>query len=198
MEDRFEKYQRIDDEWNRHIPKGWGTFGDEKMFSGERNMLKEIMDDEHIHGLVGGTYRADTGRLHKHRGCAVATDKRVIFLDKGVLGSTETAEIAYRVVESVTHSTGMLMAGVQITGRGVSSYRIEDISPKKSAKVFADTVRLMVEKWQANPLEVEVVKSRMATQTSDADELDKWAKLLREGVVTQAEFDHKKRQLLGL
>ena len=93
------KNQRIEDEWARYIPEGWGTFGDAQMFSGEREMLKETMDDdEHIHGLVGGNYRADTGRMHKHRGCAVATDKRVIFLDKGVFGSTETAEIFYRNV----------------------------------------------------------------------------------------------------
>ena len=155
-------------------------------------MLKDIMDDnEHIHGLVGGNYRADTGRLNKHRGCAVATDKQVIFLDKGIFGSTETAEIAYRNVESVIHSTGMIMAGVQITGRGVSSYRIEDIKPKPSAKVFADTVRRLVEKRQSQAVPAVV-------QESDADELAKWAKLLRDGIVTQAEFDHKKRQLLGL
>ena len=187
------KNQRIEDEWARHIPEGWGTFGDSQMFSGEREMLKEIMDeDEHIQGLVGGTYRADTGRMHKHKGCAVATEKRVIFLDKGVFGSTETAEIAYRNVESVTHSTGMMMAGVQITGRGISSYRIEDIRPKPSAKVFADTVRRLVEKWQSQSA------PPVVAQTSEADELEKWAKLLRDGVVTQAEFDHKKRQILGL
>ena len=129
--------------------------------------------------------------MAKHRGCAVATDKRVIFLDKGVFGSTVTAEIAYRNVESVTHSTGMIMAGVQITGRGVSSYRIEDIKPKPSAKVFADTVRRLVEKWQSQA-------APAVAQGSDADELEKWAKLLSNGIVTQAEFDHKKRQLLGL
>lgn len=186
------KNLRIEDEWARYIPKGWGAFGDANMFSGEREMLKEIMDDyEHIHGLVGGNYRADTHRMAKHRGCAVATDKRVLFLDKGVFGSTETAEIAYRNVESVTHSTGMIMAGVQITGRGVSSYRIEDIKPKPSAKVFADTVRRLVEKWQSQA-------APAVAQGSDADELEKWAKLLSDGVVTQAEFDHKKRQLLGL
>ena len=48
------KNLRIEDEWARYIPKGWGAFGDANMFSGEREMLKEIMDDyEHIHGLVG-------------------------------------------------------------------------------------------------------------------------------------------------
>ena len=194
------KKERIDREWEAAIPAGWGTKrhgfdkqerADKGMHSGERQMLYEIIDDdEHIHCLVGGNYRADADRFHKHSGVAVATMKRVIFLDKGLLGSTETADIAYRNIESVTQSTGMMFGGVHIAGRGVSSYRVDEVKPKASAKIFADTVRRLVEKWQA-PAPATV------SQQSDADELAKWAKLLRDGVVTQAEYDHKKRQLLG-
>ena len=36
------------------------------------------------------------------------------------------------------------------------------------------------------------------SQTSDADELEKWAKLLEAGTITQQEFYLKKKQLLGL
>ena len=82
---------RIDAQWYEVMPKGWATFGgDKRMHSGERKMLYDILDqDEDIRGLVGGTYRAeqDTNRLHKHSGIAVATNKRIIFLDKGLLGS---------------------------------------------------------------------------------------------------------------
>ena len=54
------------------------------------------------------TYRAeqDTNRMHKHRGVAVATSKRVIFLDKGVFGSEEVSQMLYTSVEGVTHSAG--------------------------------------------------------------------------------------------
>ena len=51
-------------------------------------MLYDIMDPgEEIKALVGGTYRAEqnTDRLAKHKGVAVATGERVIFVDKGVL-----------------------------------------------------------------------------------------------------------------
>ena len=162
-------------------------------------MLYDILDqEEDIKALVGGTYRAeqDTNRLHKHKGVAVATSSRVIFLDKGVLGSKEVSEMPYRSIEGITHSTGMFFGGVQITGLGTAGWRIEDVMPKKSAKAFADCVRFQVEAYHAKV-------APQATQKPDvdpsvADELGKLAKLVKEGFLTQDEFDAKKKQLLGM
>ena len=182
---------RIDARWHAVRPKIWG----ENMHSGERKMLCEILDmDEDIESLVGGTLRADTNRLHKHNGVAVATSKRVIFLDKGVLGSTEVQEIPYRNIEGITYSTGMFMAGVQITGRGMAGYRIEDIPQKDSVKPFVDCVRAHMETVFAAPEQV----IKQAAPASAADEIEKLAGLLEKGFITQDEFDGKKRQLLGL
>ena len=181
----------IDEQWYAVMPKWTGGKG---MHSGERKMLYDILDqDEDIQALVGGTYRAeqDTNRLHKHNGVAVATGKRVIFLDKGIFGSKEVSEMPYRSIEGITHSTGMVWGGVQITGLGMSGWRIEDVSPKESAKLFADSVRALVEaRLEAN--------QKADSSMSDADELQKWARLLKDGILTQDEFDAKKRQLLGL
>ncbi len=182
---------RIDARWHAVRPKIWG----ENMHSGERKMLYEILDmDEDIESLVGGTFRADTNRLHKHTGVALATSKRVIFLDKGVLGSTEVQEIPYRNIEGITYSTGMLRAGVQITGRGMADYRIEDIPQKDSVKPFVDCVRAHMETVFAAPEQV----IKQAAPASAADEIEKLAGLLEKGFITQDEFDGKKRQLLGL
>ena len=148
--------------------------------------------------LVGGTYRAeqDTDRLHKHRGIAVATSKRVIFLDKGLLGSKEVSEMPYRSIEGITHSTGIARGGVQITGLGMAGWRIEDVTPKEFAKLFADSVRALVE---SNHVEAAQTANRQIdSPLSSADELAQWAKLLNEGILTQDEFNAKKRQLLGL
>ena len=166
------------------------------MHSGERQMLYDILDyDEDILALVGGMYRAeqDTARVGKHNGVAVATSKRVIFLDKGVFGSKEVSEMPYRSVEGITHSTGMFYGGVQITGLGTSGWRIEDVNPKDSAKSFADSVRSQVEALRA-----EGPQPSSTPIMSAADELAKWAKLFQDGILTQAEFDAKKQQLLGL
>ncbi len=106
------KSSRIDAEWTTLIPKGWGTWGnDANMHSGEHKMLYDLLEDnEHLEALVGGSFGPDlqatggvtdivrAGSLHK--GVGVATDRRVIFLDKGIL-STEVAEIPYASIASI-------------------------------------------------------------------------------------------------
>ena len=197
------KQERIDSQWYAVMPKGWGTWGDERMHGGERRMLYDILDqDEDIKALVGGTYRAeqDTQRLQRHSGVAVATDKRVIFLDKGVLGSKEVSEMPYRNIEGITHSTGMMFGGVQITGLGMAGWRIEDVRPKESAKLFADCVRSHIEIRHAAELPAATPPSAQKDNatTSVADELEKLARLVQEGFLTQEEFDLQKKRLLGL
>ena len=197
QESRQTRQERIDAQWYAAIPKGWGTLDDKKMHSGERKMLYDILDqDEDIKALVGGRYRAeqDTNRLHKHSGVAVATSKRVIFLDKGVFGSSEVSEMPYRSIEGITHSTGMLMGGVQITGLGTAGWRIEEVKPKESAKLFADSVRGLVEARHVGAAQ----QVNQQAPPSAADELAKWAALLKDGTLTQDEFDTQKRRLLGL
>ena len=189
----YGRHYEIDAQWYAVMPDWSGGRG---MHTGEREMLYEILDPgEVIHALVGGTYRAeqDTNRIHKHNGVAVATSKRVIFLDKGVFGSKEVSEMPYRSVEGITHSTGMFYGGVQITGLGTSGWRIEDVNPKDSAQSFADSVRSQVEALRA-----EGPRPSSTPIMSAADELAKWAKLFQDGILTQAEFDAKKQQLLGL
>ena len=190
-----DKAQRIDSLWSEVKPSGWGK----NMHSGERKMLYGILDqDEDIESLIGGTFRADTDRLHKHNGVAVATSKRVIFLDKGVFGSTEVQEIPYRNIDGITYSTGMMRGGVQITGRGTASYRIEDISPKESIPPFVERVRAKMEKSIAQTTQLPYQNAPVALPPMlVADEIEKLAGLLERGFLTQDEFDTKKQQLLN-
>ena len=188
--------QEIDDQWFDVAPFS------KRMHIGERKMLYDILDSsESVKSLVGGTFRADTNRLHKHNGVAIATDKRVVFLDKGILGSTEVQEMPYRNVEAITYSTGMLMAGVQITGRGISSFRIEDIRQKDSVRPFVDCVRSHVDAVAItdNP---SMDKSQQAIDwtpaVSVADEIEKFGQLVEKGILTPEEFAAKKQQLLGI
>lgn len=183
----------IDQQWNDLKPASWGN-----RHSGEREMLHSIVDEsETLEVLVGGTYRAeqDTNRLHRHQGVAVATNKRVLFVDKGVLGSSEVSEMPYRSIEAITYSTGIMAAGIQITGRGIASFRIEDIIDKEAVKPFVDCVRGHLEAAHAP----QAAAPQPATAPlSVADEIEKLASLKDRGILTQEEFDAKKRQLLGL
>ena len=197
---------RIDRQWDAAIPRGWGNpksgwrsdrqeRGDRDTHTGERGMLYDILDsDENIEALVGGTYRAE-GSTGISRGVGVATDRRVVFVDKGVFGSTEVSEISYKRIEGITHSTGMMFGGVQILGIGRVGWRIDTVKPKESAKLFADAVRGLVKAHEVTQVSIE---GQQANTSTAADELGEWGKHLKDGIVTQDEFDIKKRQLLGI
>ena len=180
--------QAIDDKWAAVAP--WSG---KNVHSGERRMLYDILNaDEYIERMVGGRFLKDTDRLHKHNGIAVATNKRVVFVDKGVFGSTEIMSIAYDSIESVTHSTGMFAAGVHVIGRGMSDYRIEDIFEKNSVQPFADCILAYLEQTR------QTITPPIASQksTSTVDELERLANLVERGFLDRAEFEAKKRELL--
>ena len=191
------KEERINQEWEALIPKGWGTFGDKGMHSGEREMLPNLLeDDETLECLVGGKFGPDLGRSHiardksLHSGVGIATDRRVIFLDAGFL-SMEVAELPYASIETISYSAGMAMGGLKIAARGATSFQMEMIKPMGQAKVFADTVRKHLNVGQT-------VAAPTVVQTASAmDELEKAAALYERGLLTPEEFAAKKAQLLN-
>ena len=181
----------IDEQWLKAAPSPWGL----GMNSGERKMLYTLLDqDETLERLVGGDFGPDLGQAKPgktfHHGIGAATDRRVIFVDKGVLGSTEVAELPYASIEAITHSKGMFRGGIRITGKGALSLRIENVA-HEDVLPFVNCVR---EHLQA-------LKSGAATgdaQASEADEIEKLAALMEKGYLTKEEFEAKKKQLLNL
>ena len=183
----LDRMKEIDEQWGAAKPRSQS----ERKFSGERRMLYTLLDDdERLEIMVGGNFRKDTDRKVRHEGVAIATSKRVLFLDKGLFGSTEVMEIAYGSIESITHSTGILAAGVQVVGRGASSYRIEDVYDKGSVPQFVARVR-----WHLSHAEEATGQSQGAP--SVAEEIGKLADLLAKNVLTPEEFEAAKKRLLG-
>ena len=179
--------QEFDEQW----VAGGGSMRENP---GERKMLCDILDaGETIKRILRGTFRQDTDRLHRHRGVVVATSKRVIFADKGVFGSSETMVISYESIESVTYSTGMFRAGIQIKGKGASSYRIEDIGSKEAVPLFVANVQAHIEALANAP-----TPPPAAAAPSLADELERLAALMDRGILTEDEFTAKKNQLLAV
>ncbi len=181
------KQQTIDYEWISARPASMAG----SAFSGERTKLYDLLTDgEHLGSFVGGRFQKDTARKALHSGVAVATNKRVIFIDKGIFGSTETMEMPYGSIESVTYSTGIMWAGLHIIGRGSSNYRIEDIQEKDSVPVFVAFVRARMEE-ATNP-----APTAPPQQASPLDELERLASLVERGFLSREEFEAKKKVLL--
>ena len=186
-----EKHDRIFQQWRTIRPSHWGA----GKYDGERKMLAEILgNDENIECLIGGSFGPHLGHSSwrdgantLHNGVGIATNKRILFLDKGLFLSKEVAELPYKSIEAITYSSGVMFAGIRITGRGSLSMRMENIN-KREPKPFVDCVR----KHLDAPETVAV-----AAAPSRISELKDLAELLKEGLVTQEEFDAAKARILG-
>ena len=186
--------ERIDKQWRKVKPTLWG----DGKHSGERKMLGQpIEEGEDIECLIGGHFGPDLGHASwkdgpntLHRGIGVATNKRVLFVDKGIMAQ-EVAELSYRSIEAITYSSGIMFGGMRITGRGSLSLRIENVD-KSEVKPFVDSVR----KHLDEPEQV-TVATPAAPAPSRVEELRGLAELLKDGVLTQEEFDAEKARILG-
>ena len=127
-----------------------------KKYEGERKKLHEMLgDDENIEYWLGGRWGlpndfgssllsgrgSDTG----HEGIAVATDRRVLLLRSGALGSREI-ELPYDRIDDVEYNDGMITSGVEFQGSTIEPYSFyfdhnNKAGVKGQARRLADCVR---------------------------------------------------------
>lgn len=156
----------------------WGT---RKEISELPNVLSV---DEHIKAMTSGLTDGNTWLI-------VCTNKRVLMLDKGMIYGLKLIDIPLDRINSISHSKGLLLGKISITD-GATTRTIENIS-NGTVSFFADTVNKEIDIYkQAKNTPV----TQVVNTTSTADELLKFKQLLDMGVLSQEEFDAKKRELL--
>ena len=129
-----------------------------KSYDGERRKLYEILDDdENIEYWIGGRWGLPddfewqltmTGAMNPgkgHEGIAVATDRRVLLLQGGVVFNKEI-ELPYDRIESVEYNDGLLASGVEFHGSTIEPYSFyfdhnNKAGVKGQARRLADCVR---------------------------------------------------------
>lgn len=87
------------------------------------------------------------------------------------------------------------MSAFQGIAIGTSSGKIKFVGISNRDEIHKAISNLLVERQEKKTVEQ---KPATVIQQSDADELGKYKKLLDNGVITQEEFDAKKKQILGL
>lgn len=149
-----------------------------------RREVKELPNvlaaDEPIEMLV-------TGRYERRNGVLVATDRRAVFVDKGMLGGARVESFPYERIGSVQYETGMVFGKLKIMATGNSAEI--DLCPKAVVQEMAQCLNSHLLKGQP---------SAAAPPASGTDELEKLAELRDKGILTEEEFTAKKRQVLGL
>ena len=149
---------------------------------GTKKEVKEltniINDDEIITYATSGVYDG-------HTWLVVSTNKRIIFLDKGMLFGVNQIEIPLSKVNAVKYKKGLFVGEIEIWD-GASMFRVKSVL-KKTLIPFIKAVNNSIE---------EMKKTQNSPKLSVADEIMKFKRLLDEGAITQEEFDKKKKELL--
>lgn len=153
-----------------------------------RREIKELpsilWEDELPEKIVQGTYNNGNGLL-------VATNKRLIFIDKGIF-SLKVEDFPYDKITSIQYTTGLLMGGIEIYASG-NKAEIKNV-PKDQVRTFAEYVRARITAPKPPA-------TQSAAQTKQQDDIlaqiEKLGKLKEQGIITEEEFVAKKKEILA-
>ncbi len=116
----------------------------------------------------------------------IVTSKNVYIIKySGVFGGIDCLLIPINKISSVS-SSGAILAKICIN-EGTVIYEIQNVDRNK-AELIINSITL-------NQKENNTV---ISNQLSSADEIKKFKSLLDEGIISQSEFEKKKKELLGL
>lgn len=161
------------------------TFGTKKEIKALPDMLS---DDEVIQYATSGFVDGNTVLM-------VCTNTRVLFVDKGLVFGIKSTEIPLTMINGVSYSKGLMFGKISIVNGAITT---------KIDQVNKDTAPKMVEAVKKATAALTQVNQQPVAQTATKSEPDLIEQLrglkvlVDEGVLTQDEFDAKKKQVLGI
>ena len=152
-----------------------------------RKEIKELPDilweDEIVENLIQGFYNNGNGIL-------VATNRRLIFIDKGLLYGLKVEDFPLDKISTIQYSTGMLMGKLTIFTSGNKA--VIDNVDKKDVRLFGDFVRNKISSKDNT-------ESNSKSIIEDEDvisKLERLAVLKEKGILTDEEFISQKMKIL--
>lgn len=150
----------------------------------EINELPQILaESETIDNIAQGTYNNGQGIL-------VSTNRRLVFVDKGLLYGLKVEDFPLDKITTIQYETGLLLGEIKIHTSG-NIAKIDNVE-KATARAFAEFVRNKLSQPK------ETTATIINNQPDVYDQLEKLAKLKEQGILTQEEFDTQKKKLLNL
>lgn len=169
------------------------TFGSKKNLERSLSTLWENEEVVYISPTNAVIKDANTAEEKKSPGIFILTDKRVILYYKVLFNETvEAFEISE--IKAINCQAQGIAGGHINIHTVVKTFDILVTGNRDIMKQIQDTIEKTVHKYK-NPSND---KQEDAKTLSDADEIKKYKNLLDEGIITQEEFEAKKKQLLGL
>jgi hypothetical protein len=150
-----------------------------------KKLAEHLWENEQVDLITGGTYGAGTGIV-------VLTDRRLCFLKDGLLSKT-SEDFPLGKISSVQWSAGMLLGKIIVFASG-NKAEIVNVQ-KTDGKAITDAVRARLSEAPAPAAES---PAAAATPAPDVyEQLAKLGELRTAGIVTDAEFEAKKAELLS-
>lgn len=146
-------------------------------------LYEALNPNEKVYGVTNGNMDGNTWII-------ACTDKRILFVDKGLLYGVRHAEILIDKITSITYKSGLVLGEINIQC-GSETKSIKNVS-KLSTAPFVDVVHKSMELFNnQKPIEIQ------NQPVSVADELLKFKSLLDAGLITESDFEKQKEKLLN-
>ena len=127
--------------------------------------------------------------------CLILKSMEIVVTDKRVYGKTYFGRMVDLPLDSVSAVGSKWMKGIAVA---TSSGKISFLLIKNAREIHEEIRKLLIER-QEKKEQVQVATPAVAPVVkSDVEELKKYKELLDSGIITQEEFDAKKKQILGL
>ena len=155
--------------------------------SKEVKSLPEVLrEGETVKGLTSGFMDGNTWLI-------VCTERRIIFLDKGMLYGLKQKDTPLEKINSIEHKIGMIFG--KITIRDAATEITIDNLQKAAVAPFLETVNSAIEALKNS---TNAPPPAGNEPVDVASQLGKLADLRDKGVLTEEEFQGQKKKLLSL
>lgn len=145
-----------------------------------------LRDDEEI-------YYITSGRLQGNTWLITCTNKRLLFLDRGLFFGTRTKEFRLEKINGVSYSLGIFWGIINIE-HGGNGFTIGGIK-KRTVKKMAESIQKAIDDY----FDDSTLKDSDPVFTNDKFyEIKRYKELWDLGIITQEEFLDKKHELLNL
>lgn len=151
---------------------------------------------ETVLASVLGAYETKMlGNKTVRNGILMATDQRVLFYAKK-FGGYDLESFPYPNISSFELSKGMMGHKIKMFASG-NEVEVKWIN-KGDLDLLLQEVKRHMKGGAPSHAAEEVGAAEVSVKTSPADQLREFASLRDEGIITEEEFEAKKRQILGL
>ena len=142
----------------------------------ELNYLPEILqDNEQVLAFTSGLMGGNTWLI-------ALTNRKIIFLDKGMIYGLKQETIPLNRINAVSGSTGIFFGKIVIT---------DGAKDREITNVWKKTVTLFINKCQ------EAIFTNSKAEENSYIKLEKLASLKEKGIINEDEFESEKKKILA-